>query len=168
VKAWGHIVNARPNARLLLVGPRRDKYREVEDRQFLEMIDGYVHGHGLGETMVEVGFTDKVERYLQVADAFLTTSRREGCPNAVLEAMATGTPVVASRISNTTDDLITDGVDGFITNPDAGVFADAVTVLLTSPELRRRVGETARQTVLDRHDIDRVAGRYLDILETCH
>jgi glycosyltransferase involved in cell wall biosynthesis len=168
MESWRRIAASCPDARLLLLGPRRDTYRDVEDTQFLDTIDDYVRKHHLGDSLVEIGFTDEVDRYLQVADAFLSTSRREGCPNALLEAMATGTPVVASRISNTTDDLITDRADGFITDPEPISFGNAVIALLRSSELRKRVGETARQTALDRHDIDRVAGHYLDILEKCH
>jgi glycosyltransferase involved in cell wall biosynthesis len=168
VQAWRHVVTARPDTRLLLVGPRRDTYRAVEEKRFLQTIDDYVRTHSLQESVVEVGLTDNIEQYLQVADAFLSTSRREGCPNALLEAMATGTPVVASRISGTTDDLISHSVDGFITAPEPAAFASAVIALLTSAPLRKLVGETARRTVQQQHDIDCVADRYLEILAACH
>ena len=167
VEAWRQVATACPTARLLLIGPRRDAFRAVEDTEFLSTIDTYVRDHGIADSILEIGFTNNVEQYLQVADVFLSTSRREGCPNALLEAMATGTPVVASRIRNTIDDLITDDVDGIITDPDPPRFAHAVITLLSSPTRRSRLGEAARRTVLEQHDINRVAARYLDVLATC-
>jgi len=72
----------------------------------------------------------------------------EGSPLACLEAMASGCAVVASRVGGLAE-LIEDGVDGLLVEPgNPAQIADAVCKLLGDPDLRRRLGERARQKVL--------------------
>lgn len=84
---------------------------------------------------------------------------REGIPVSLMEGMACGLPAVASRISGIPE-LIDDGVNGFLLPPgDSTALADCLERLATDPELRRRMGHSARHKVLAEFDLDANAAR---------
>lgn len=166
IKAWKRIVAQVPNARLLLIGPEGDKYRNVAEKKFINSIECKIEEHELSRTIFRIGFTGSVEKYLQVSDLLLFPSRREGCPNALLEAMSCGLPVVAARIRNITDDLVRHGREGYIVEPEAPhQLAQKAVEVLSSQNLRSWMGQQARERILRDHDIRSVAKKYLQILE---
>jgi glycosyltransferase involved in cell wall biosynthesis len=128
--------------KLVIAGPLDgsgpELHRRIVDRVAQLRLQHRVH--------IETGFTDAPEHYFQMADVFLFPSSSDGLGTPVLEALACGTPVVATRIPGVTDWWIRDGVNGFLTEPTAGAFAEAVakaaaipldTVDASSIELRR-------------------------------
>ena len=85
--------------------------------------------------------------------------KREGIPVVLMEAMASGLPVVASRLSGIPE-LVEDGRSGLLVEPgDADMLADALGRLQRDPELRSRLGEEGRQMVLREFDVQRNARR---------
>ena len=79
---------------------------------------------------------------------------RDGIPNVLLEAMAMGLPVVASRVSGIPE-LVGDGFNGLLVEPDdAPALADAITRLLKQPALCADLGCQARRTVTEQFDND--------------
>lgn len=92
--------------------------------------------------------------------------RREGIPVALMEAMSTGLPVVASRLSGIPE-LVEDGVSGLLTPPgDAVALADALEKLWRDPLLRERLGTAARQKILNEFNLHRNARRLAERIET--
>jgi glycosyltransferase involved in cell wall biosynthesis len=84
---------------------------------------------------------------------------------AVLEAMASGTPVVASRVGGVAE-IVEDGVTGFLVGPgDTAGLRDRLAQLLGDPALAIRLGQAARQAVLDRFTWQKVAERCLEVYE---
>jgi glycosyltransferase involved in cell wall biosynthesis len=82
-------------------------------------------------------------------------------PLKLFEYMAAGLPIVASRIGQL-EELIEDGVTGLLCDPgDAAALASAIERLRASPELRTRLGRTARETALEKHTWEAVARRIL-------
>jgi glycosyltransferase involved in cell wall biosynthesis len=80
---------------------------------------------------------------------------------AVLEAMASGTPVVASRVGGVAE-IVDDGVTGFLVMPGhAAELRDRLSLVLNDAALARRLGENARAAVLERYTWDAVAQRCL-------
>jgi colanic acid/amylovoran biosynthesis glycosyltransferase len=88
--------------------------------------------------------------------------KREGIPVVLMEAMAAGLPVVASRLSGIPE-LVTDGISGLLVTPgDAAALADALARLAGDPDLRGRLGAAGRETVMREFDVDRNAAALAD------
>ncbi len=104
-----------------------------------------------------VPFRPDVLPFYRLFDLVVLPSRGEGLSQALLEAMALGLPVVASRAGGNRD-VVTHGEDGMLVPPrDAGAFAAALERLLADRELRRRLGERARHTARERFTLARTA-----------
>ena len=103
----------------------------------------------------------ELDRLYDDAAVIVLPSYREGLPLAVLEAMAHGRPVVATRVGGIPE-LVEDGVTGFLVEPgDCNALRAALQRLLGDPELRRRMGAEARRRVR-RCSWDTVAAATLD------
>jgi glycosyltransferase involved in cell wall biosynthesis len=88
---------------------------------------------------------------------------RDGIPNVLVEAMAAGTPVVASAVSGIPE-LVEDGVNGVLVAPERPAeLADALERLHGDPALRERLAGAGRETVATRFDGDRLAGRLAEL-----
>ncbi len=93
----------------------------------------------------------------------LSSKDNEGLPNAVLESMGAGLPVVATAVGGTPE-LIEDGSTGFLVPPgDAAALAERVVLLLKDPGLARAMGERGRQRVEGGFNMDRMADRFLGL-----
>jgi len=124
-----------PRARFFIVG----------DGELREQLEAQIARLDVGDEVHMVGARppDEVPDWLACADVFVLPSHYEGMSLAVLEAMATGLPVVVSRVSGTAE-LVPDAEHGSVVEPgDAEGLADAVIALLGDPERRRRMGERA-------------------------
>ncbi len=107
---------------------------------------------------------DTVPRYLAAADVFVFPSKFEGQPNAVLEAMAAGLPVVASDIPPHRE-LINPGKTGFLSK-DSASMASQVSELIRDDRLRRQIGAAGRAYVRERFSTDACASAYLALYES--
>ncbi len=93
---------------------------------------------------------ERVADLLFAADIFALSSREEGLPLAVLEAMAAGLPVVATGVGGVPEAVI-DGTTGLLTPPrDPVAFADGLRVLLSDPTKRRAMGDAGRTRAIAR------------------
>jgi colanic acid/amylovoran biosynthesis glycosyltransferase len=116
---------------------------------------------GLSEKVVFHGRQkqEKIARLLQGADVLAAPSvptkdgRREGIPVVLMEAMSSGVPVVASNISGIPE-LVMDGRTGLLAPPgDAAALADALKRYYHDPTLRKRLGLSGREKVVDEFDL---------------
>jgi len=104
-----------------------------------------------------VPFRPDVLAFYRLFDLVVLPSRREGLSQALLEAMALGLPVVASRAGGNRD-LIRHGEDGWLVAPrDSAAFARALAHLLADGELRGALGRQARRTARERFPLARTA-----------
>lgn len=131
--------------RLLIIGdgPRRDYLREMVAR--LE----------LGERVRFLGQRDDPERWLPAFDLFcLPSYANEGVPQAILQAMLTGLPIVTTPVGSITE-VVEHGKSALIVAPeDSTALAQAIQRLLDNPEMGRHLGEAARSAALARHTRD--------------
>jgi glycosyltransferase involved in cell wall biosynthesis len=123
------------------------------DRDQLEQL---AHELGIARSCFFVGYQEDVAGYYALFDAFLLPSVNEGTPVSAIEALAAGTPVVATRVGGVPD-VVRDGLDGFLVSPgDVDGAAARLASLAADPELRRRLGDAGRARMLDRYSVDRL------------
>lgn len=108
---------------------------------------------------------DDLSRHYGDSNLFVFPSRHEGMPNAVLEAMASGLPVIATRIAGN-EELIIPGKTGLLVPPgDTDALKDALSGLLPDPLRRKQMGAAARDRVENHYTWDQVARQYLSLLQ---
>lgn len=123
------------------------------DRERLEQL---AHDLGIARSSYFVGYQSDVAGYYRLFDAFVLPSVNEGTPVSAIEALASGTPVVANRVGGVPD-VVTDGVDGFLVEPgDVEGAADRLAELASNPELRARLGESGRREMFERYSVARL------------
>jgi glycosyltransferase involved in cell wall biosynthesis len=123
------------------------------DRERLEQI---AHDLGIARSTYFVGYQEDVAGYYRLFDAFLLPSVNEGTPVSAIEALASGTPVVATRVGGVPD-VVTDGVDGFLVEPgDTHEAAERLAELARAPELRARMGEAGSANARERYSVERL------------
>jgi glycosyltransferase involved in cell wall biosynthesis len=99
-----------------------------------------------------LGFRADCRPLFQAMDVFALSSRREGLPNVLLEAMSLETPVVATAVAGVPR-LITDGATGLLIPPEnVAELQRTLTTLLTQRDFREHVGRAARQAVVTGYD----------------
>jgi glycosyltransferase involved in cell wall biosynthesis len=113
---------------------------------------------GLGGRIRFLGFQSNPWRFIRRADVFVLTSVYEGFGNVLIEAMACGTPVVATRSRGTTE-IVQHEVNGLLVDHEPTAVAGAIRRLLGDVALRARLLGAARQSV-DHYAVPRVVERY--------
>jgi len=107
---------------------------------------------GIADAVEFMGYSEDVPALLRQADIAVLTSLREGIPRAVLEAMAMGLPVVATRVPGTRE-VVKDGETGYLVESgDVAGCAAALRRLVVGPELRARMGTRGRALALREFD----------------
>ncbi len=145
---------------IVFVGASDPKLYELADR-LAERVRADADASGFGADVLFVPPTPDIEDYFRAADIFVLPSVREGLPIVLLEAMACGLAVVASRLPGSTDTMIESGLSGVLVPPgDVAGFATALEQLLSDPEQATRVGAAARGAVEARYAIEGVARQW--------
>ncbi len=115
---------------------------------------------GLGNRVRFLGERPDVERLLPAMDVFVLSSREEGIPNALLEAMAAGRPAVATAVGGTPE-VLEDGVTGWLVPPGSPeALADALEAALRDPGEAERRGAAARRVAVERLSVDAMVARH--------
>jgi glycosyltransferase involved in cell wall biosynthesis len=151
IAAVGRLVAKGRNVGLTIVG-------DGPERQSLERAIAEDH---LGEVVQLVGFRnhDRVIEYYQQTDAFALASFAEGVPVVLMEAMAMGIPCVATWITGIPE-LIRNETDGLLVPPaDPEALSEALERLMDDPVLGTRLGQSARERILERYDLRRNSAR---------
>jgi glycosyltransferase involved in cell wall biosynthesis len=103
-----------------------------------------------------LGWRRDVRSIYAAADVVALTSRNEGSPVSIIEAMAAGRPVVCTDVGGVSD-VVTSGVSGILVpHGDAEALATAIDQLLADPAARERLGQEARRAVYPRYDVSRL------------
>jgi glycosyltransferase involved in cell wall biosynthesis len=122
------------------------KLRIVGDGPLLSDLRRAVEIRGLDDVTL-CGYVEDVAAELATADIFVLPSYREGTPRVITEALAVGVPVVSTAIAGIPDQ-VSDGESGLLVEPgDRDALEVALSRLVESPDQRRQMGRTARETV---------------------
>ena len=122
---------------------------------------------GLTNDVLFAGFRSDVDRALAAFDAYALTSRSEGFPLSLLEAMAAGLPIVATRCGGP-EQILDDGITGLLVeNESAEAIAGSIARLRANTVERRRLGDAARAAVGERFTLQAQVRAYERVYESC-
>lgn len=165
VESWIRLANMNDQTHLLLAGPCDDtSLGGTVDLAYIAQLRQQIEQAQLTDRVIWSGQVDEVIPYLQASDIFVLPSRREGLPNALLEAMACGLACIATNL---------DGVSE-VMPPEAGLQfpmddVDALTThlaqLANEPEARKQYGMKARAQIQQNFSLDSIADRYVEMYQ---
>lgn len=148
VEAFDAILQGEPEARLLLVG-----WFDVSEDALSAQVRARIESH---PRIVYTGFVADAAPYYRAMDVMVLPTWREGFPNVVLEAAATGIPVITTLSTGSRDSVVPE-VTGLLIPPGyPEAISEAVLKLLHDPVRRRRMGEAARAWVCTHYADERV------------
>lgn len=154
LEAWHRAGLAGAGWRLVILG-------EGPERKALE---AQTHGLGLGDKVDFPGFVD-TGPFLRKAAFFVLSSRYEGFPNALMEAMQVGLPCITFDCPSGPRDLVTNEQNGLLLPPqDAAGLSTALARLAADPDLRERLGKAAAN-VNERFSQARIYAKWLALLD---
>ncbi|MEM9352495.1 MAG: glycosyltransferase [Planctomycetota bacterium] len=154
LKGAARIIAERPNSRFLIVG----------DGPMREPLEGLAAELGIAENVLFTGSRPDIAQLLSAVDVFALTSHNEASPVSILEAMASGVPVVASDVGSVSES-VTHESSGFLFEPgDIDAFSASVLRLLQEPDLRARFGRAGRESVESRASLAAMIRGYEDLL----
>ena len=140
----------------------------VGDGEEREALEARVRGMGLAETVHFFGWRQDTPAVYGDLDLVVNCSRNEGTPVALIEAMAAGRPVIATRVGGTPDLLGDDERGRLVPAGDPGSLAAAIRETLADPEAAGRRALAGRRHVLERHSasrlVDEVDALYRELL----
>jgi L-malate glycosyltransferase len=155
-------VNRRfPETHFLIVGDLytgTGKGTVERDGSYMESLRGLAARFGVGDRVIFTGFRSDVPELLSQATlSVLPSIEGEGLPNAIMESMAAGVPVVATRVGGSAEVVGEDGVAGLLVPPrDPAALGEAVCAVLADRELALRLGREARSRMQHHFSLERM------------
>jgi glycosyltransferase involved in cell wall biosynthesis len=157
LEAASAVASRFPSVRFLVVGEANVEpayRRELEER---------AKSLNLMGRLLFIGQRNDVPQIMREIDVSVLPSLSESFSNSLLESMANGLPVVATKVGGNPE-VVTDGENGILVAPrDAGALSGAMIRLLESPDLARRFGAAAREKVVKEYSLDCLLRRTEDL-----
>ena len=129
---------------------------------YFEEMRRRVHESGL-KNVFFVGEQEDVLPFLEQLQIFVLFSDRQGCPNAVLEAMSMGLPIITNRSGGVAEQVV-DGVNGYLVATPTEM-AEKVIALQKNKRLRSKLGKAGRAIADKRFSMQQMAGAYEALLD---
>lgn len=155
IKAFAAIAPDNPKWKLTIWG-------EGQERSRLQLL---VDQSGQAARIELAGNSQSQAGWIRNADIFVLSSRYEGFPNVLLEAMSAGLPVLSFRCDFGPNEIIQDGVDGILVEPESTKhLSEALTKLMQNEELRMRLGVAARKNTA-RYDVAPIVSKWEELVK---
>lgn len=166
IEAWKHVQENLKNVSLILVG--LDNFhghgKEIETlNEFSKDMKRIVKKDKLNVTFV--GESDRVPLYMRASDLFILPSQFEGMPNVVIEAMATGLPVILTEMEGIAYDLILPDEQGYVVQ-DSKELADKIIYLFNNKEKSIQMGKNARKRAQEKFNLENICDQYLNLYDS--
>lgn len=148
LKAAPAILHDHPTTKFLIIGRDDGIQKELEELAVKLNISNHV---------IFAGERHDVPRLLQLMTLLVSASHEEGFSNTILEAMAAGLPVIATRVGGNLEQIV-DGQTGYLVTPSApDEFAESIKMLLNNPALAEKMGHRASRRVAQNFAITAVS-----------
>ncbi|MEW6532121.1 MAG: glycosyltransferase family 4 protein [Thermodesulfobacteriota bacterium] len=158
LEAFRLVAERLPEARFEIVG---------KGPMGIELDEG-IRRYGLESSVTIVPGSEDIRENMGRASVFTLSSADEACPNVILEAMAMGLPVVATRVGGIPE-LVDDGKTGILVPPrNPADLADALTSVLADPAKARQMGLMGRERVVSLFDVDSMVRKTEQVLLDAH
>jgi glycosyltransferase involved in cell wall biosynthesis len=157
--AWSELVSQYGNLHVLMVGPRKDQEHPGLNR-FSADIDAAIQSSGKPDQVHFPGLQDQVEEYLRASDLLVLASDREGMPNSMLEAMASGLPVIITPFIGLTADLGESGRHYRMAERSVAGLKQQLKSLLDDAGERERLAREGHDWISEHMDVERSLDRY--------
>jgi len=165
VKAMAEVIRRHPNSVLVVVG-KGDEKGEEEVK-----LSKQVENLGIVDNVRFLGWRPDVDEIMGSFDIFVLPSLNEGMGRVLVEAMATGLPIVASRVGGIPD-LVKDGKNGLLVPPaDASVLEKAISTLLVDKTKRKRMGAAGKKMCRPYSAeamVEQIDDLYRELLQNAH
>ena len=149
LEAAAAIAPSHPDVRFLVIGDA-----SCAEPAYADEVRAYARRLGVGDRVTFTGMRDDVPDLLSEVAVSVLPSLSEGLSNTVLESMAAGVPVVATRVGGTAE-AVEDGVTGLLVPPEDGVaLTRAIVRVLDDRELAARLGRAGRERAVERFSLD--------------
>jgi L-malate glycosyltransferase len=120
---------------------------------------------GVEDRIIFLARRDDVDRILQSLDVFVLNSKTEGMSYAVLEAMSSGLPIIATNVGANIE-LIRHGVEGYLYRPgDLKSLAEYMTEIIGDTDRLLKMGRAARQKIVEFYSVKKMVSSYKDLYE---
>jgi len=156
VYAMAIVNKEEPKAKLTLVGDGPDRHN----------VERLIDSLRLNDNVKMTGFRSDIPNLMRCSDIGVLCSETESAPLTLLEGMSTGLPMIATKVGGV-QEIIKDGENGLVIPPKhPEELAQAILRLYRNQKLRRKLGEKARKTILDRYTAEKVVNQYLETFES--
>jgi len=155
ISAIPEVLENVPSAKFVLVGD--GELRDELEQQALSL--------GVKDSVIFTGLRHDVPELLAMSDLFVLSSINEGMGRVLVEAMAVGLPVVATKVGGVPD-VVVDGETGILVpSENSKVLAGAIMRLLKDENMRRRMGEAGRRRVNPAFGVEAMVGKIANVYE---
>ena len=159
LESWEALSRRFPDLHFVIVGPRTDE-KDPKLSSFNKKLVGLVDASGAGNRVHFTGRVQNVESYLQASDLFVFASEREGMANVILEAMASGLPVVLTPHIGLPPDFGEPECQYLFAERNSTSMVEVVSELLENEERCSSLAASGRKWVEETMDLNRVLDRY--------
>lgn len=144
IEAFAKVIKKKPNAVLYLVG------RNNDNPPYYNLLMNLIEKYQLQDKIKIEGFQNNPYKYMKYADCFVLSSRIEGLPNVLVEALYTGTPVAATTCVPVVSRIVDNGVNGFLARKeDPDSLAEAMIKASGLGRIQSTYAQSSRQSFMD-------------------
>ena len=142
------------------------RYRFIGDGEEMIALKQQVAKMKLDNRIEFLGYRSDIPEQLTTLDIYVQPSIYEGMPNSVLEAMASGLPVIATNVGGTPE-VVIDNQTGFLIPPkDPSAIAEKIMYIIEHPNLVKQIGQNARAYIEKTFSVDSMVKKTDDLFET--
>lgn len=137
----------------------------IGDGPLMQQLAEYVKNSHLEKQVSLLGNRDNIEQLLSDFDIFVLPSLAEGISNTILEAMACGLPVVATKVGGNYELVVNAETGYLVASNDPAALADAIQKYLDDPDLRIKQGRVARSRIEKYFSMDKMVEQYKEVYD---